>query len=233
MIVYIDQIILSDLIVNYLFIKLIKKIFKEKTNVLRLVIGLFISVLSFSLFFVPFKYIYNLRYFIGIFIGLIVFYKKNIKIWIIETSLYYLANICFVGTLVIFNVNNIIILFLSVLFTIVLIILSNYKHKFMKENILEYNVKINKLELSGFLDTGNQTYCDFIPVVFINSKYYSSDFHYYKKVSVKTVYHNELIDIYKGPLLTIDKNDYVVYYSFVKSLDKDIILNQELRKKDD
>lgn len=233
MVVYIDQVIASNVIVNYFFIKLIQVIFNEKVKIFRLIIGLIVSVLSMVLFLIPFRYIYNIRYFIGILVGFIIFYKKNIKTCIVEIALYYIVNICFVGTLVIFKVNNIILLFLSMLFTIVLIIISNYKDKVIKDKSLEYNVKINNLKLVGFLDTGNQTYCDFIPVVFVNSKYYSEEFTYYKKIMVNTINKEQQVDIYKGPLLKLNKKDYVVYYSFIKSLDKDIILNQELGDEND
>ena len=147
MIIYIDQIIVSDIIVNYFFIKLIKVIFKEKINIFRLITGLLLSVMSISLFFIPAKYIYNLRYFIGIIIGFIVFYNKNIKACIIQIAIYYLINLSFIGTLVIFNINNIILLVLSMLFILVLFIISNYKDKVIKDKKFEYNVRINKLKL--------------------------------------------------------------------------------------
>ena len=129
----------------------------------------------------------------------------------------YLINLSFIGTLVIFNINNIILLVLSMLFILVLFIISNYKDKVIKDKKFEYNVRINKLKLIGYLDTGNQVYCDFIPVVFVNKKYFSSDFTLYKKILVKTVLKEEEIDIYKGPLLTLNKKGYFVYYSFIES----------------
>lgn len=228
MIIYIDQIIASNVIINLLFIKFIQVLFKEKINIIRIILGLIVSVLSLCLFFVSTKYIYNLRYFVGIVIGIIVFLKKNYKETIIQIVLYYLLNLCFIGTLVIFNVDNTILLYLSSIFVIILWAIESYKSIYIKNKKNYIKVRINKLTLQGFLDTGNTTYCDGIPVVFIKEKYKDYNFIYYKKIITYTITGFKEIDIYKGPLLIKDKKEYVVYYSFVKSLNKELILNCEL-----
>jgi hypothetical protein len=228
MIIYVDLLITSNLFINYLFIKFIHILFKEKGSIIRIIISLIISLLSLLLFFAPSKYIYNLRYFVGIIIGLIAFLKKDFKTSIIQIVIYYLLNISFIGTLVIFNINNMFLLFISAFFVITLWIIESYKITFIKQNSQHKKIRINKLKLNGYLDSGCNTYCDSIPVVFVNEKYLNFDFTFFKKMEVLTINGYNSIDIYKGPLLYVDKKEYVVYYSFVKSLNKDIIISNDL-----
>lgn len=228
MIVYIDQVITSNIVINYLFIKLITLMFKEKINILKMIIALIVSIISLGLFFVPSKYIYNLRYFVGIVIGAIAFIKKDYKTTIIQTVIYYLLNLSFIGTLVIFNIKNIVLLYISGLFICVLWIIESYKNIIIKNRKYEYNVSINNVKIKAYLDSGNKTYCDGIPVVFIKKKYQSNMYKYYKEICVNTIKGTEHINVYKGPPLIKGKNKYIVYYAFVESLEKDLILNYEL-----
>ena len=86
-VVYLDLVILSTIFVNYLFITSIGYLIKERVKVIRTILGISISLLSLVLFIVPIKYIYNLRYFVGILIG-VVSYKKG-KNKLIGISLMY------------------------------------------------------------------------------------------------------------------------------------------------
>lgn len=227
MIIYIDLIILSNLFVNYIFIKTIKIIFKERVNIPLLVTSLFISFLSMSLFFISSKYIYNLRYFIGILIGYVAFYKKDIKTLIIQIVIFYLLNISFIGALVIFHVNNIILLLICSIFISLLWFIDSFK-KECSINNNNYRIKIKDKIYFGFVDSGNNTYCDDIPVVYLDSNNLDDNFEYYKCIKVFTINGYSKVDIYKGPLLYINKKHYIAYYSFVKSLGKKVILNKEL-----
>ena len=86
MIVYLDLVIISTIIVNYAFIKTISLIFKEKMNIIKIIVGLILSVLSLLLFILP-SSIYNLRYFVGIIIGIVSFKYDNIQNFIIKIAL--------------------------------------------------------------------------------------------------------------------------------------------------
>ena len=227
MILYLDIIILLNLLINYIFIKAIKLIYKEKMNIFQFILSMIISLASFSLFFVSSKYIYNLRYFIGIIIGFVAFYKKDFKTIIVQTCIYYMLNIAFIGSLVIFNINNIFLLLLCSLFISTLWFIDSFKKD---KNIFQinYKVRINNKIYNGFLDTGNNSLCENIPIIYIDCKELNCDYKYYKTISVFTINGPTKIDVYNGPLLCINKNDYYVYYSFVKSLGKKVILNKEL-----
>lgn len=228
MVIYIEQIIATNVIVNYVFIKAINLVFKEKTNRFFLFLGLLISVLSLTLFFVPTKYLFNLRYIVGIIIGIVVFHKGSIKEKLLKIIIYYFLNITFVGTLVIFNVKNDLLLYGSLLLVVLMWMIENYKSFVIKDKQLTYDVIIGKIKVKGYLDSGNQTYCNGIPVVFIKSKYQNNDFIYEKQINVSGIGSNTMIDIYSGPLLLIKNQEYVVYYAFVNHLMADVILNWEL-----
>lgn len=228
MIIYVDLIILSNLFVNYIFIKTIKIVFRERINILMLLLSLFVSLISFGLFFIPSKYIYNLRYFIGILIGLIAFYKNDIKTLIIQIVIFYLLNISFIGTLVIFNINNFVLLLISSILVAILWLIDSFKKDNSFNKINNSCIKIGKKTYKGFIDTGNNTSCDNIPVVYLDLNYLDNNYEYYKSIKVFTINGYSNVDIYKGPLLYINKKHYVTYYSFVKSLGKKVILNKEL-----
>lgn len=228
MIIYLDQIVISDILINYIFIKLIKILFKEKENIVRTILGLLLSVLSLALYIFFFKYMNILRYFVGILVGLIVFFKKDIKVSIIQIVLYYLLNFSFVGTLVIFNANNLLLLFVSAIFIICLWIVQNYKSIFIKSKSYEYNVKVGSNKIQAFLDSGNNSFFEGIPIVYLKNKYLTDKFTYYKSTYIKGLTNFEKVDIYKGPLLLMNNKEYYVYYVFVKSLEKEMILNFDL-----
>ena len=107
-VVYLDLVIISTILVNYLFIVSIGYLIGERTSFIRICFGLLISVMSLFLYIVPIKYIYNLRYFIGLLIG-IVSYKKG-KNKVLGITFMYLINLGFIGSLVVFQITSIILL---------------------------------------------------------------------------------------------------------------------------
>lgn len=228
MILYIDLIIILNIIVNYIFIKTIKIIYKEKFTILEFFTSIFVTTISFSLFFIPLKYIYNLRYYVGILIGLCAFYKKDIKVLLIQIIMFYLLNISFIGTLVIFKIDNIILLFICILFVISLWFIESFKKDFIKSNNNIYKIKIGSKSYMGYYDSGNSSYCDNIPVIYIDNTYLSKEYKAYKEISVSTISGKTSVLVYNGPLLHLNNKDYIVYYAFIKSLGNKVILNKEL-----
>ena len=142
--------------------------------------------------------------------------------------MFYLLNISFIGTLVIFNINNTIMLYISLLFITILWIIENCKNIIIKEKKFEFHVKLEKRTLKGFFDTGNNVTYEGIPVVFIKEKYFTNSFKYKDQILISTINNTSLVNIYSGPLLQYKNRKHIVYYTFIKSLDKDIILNMEL-----
>ena len=92
MIIYIDLLILSTILVNFVFIKTIALIFKEKLSMIRVSISLILSVLLLLLYFLPYQFYFFIRYFMGIIIGMIAFQKSDIKQKLIKIVIFYLLN---------------------------------------------------------------------------------------------------------------------------------------------
>lgn len=226
MIVYLDLVIISTIIVNYAFIKTISLIFKEKMNIIKIILGLILSVLSLLLFILP-SSIYNLRYFVGIIIGIVSFKYDNIQNFIIKIALFYLLNMAFIGTLVIFNIHNIILMLIALLYVLILFILENYKK--YNSNIY-HQVKINNILINAILDTGNETYYQGVPIVFIKNKYFNNEFKLIGSLAINNVNSIDIINIYDGPLIKTINNEkeMKVYYAFSDTIQYDLILHQEL-----
>lgn len=224
MIVYLDLVILATIIVNFAFIKTIYLIFHEKIKIFKLILGLILSVLSLLLFIMPLS-IYNLRYFIGIIIGLVSFNYDNLQNYIIKIALFYLLNMAFIGSLVVFNIHNILIMIIALLYTLILFIIENYKKT--NKNIY-YQVIINNKKLNAILDTGNETYYKGVPVVFIKLNFKDNSFIKIGELEIKNVLTNNVIDIYKGPNLIIKNKTINTYYAFTNNIQYDLILHQEI-----
>lgn len=223
MIIYIDLIIISTIFVNYLFIKTINIMFKEKTSYIRLIVSLLVSVLSLALYLLPYKTYFVIRYFIGIIIGIIAFKNNNPKSKIIKIIIFYILNMSFIGTLVVFKIKNIIPMILSVIYIILLYLIQNYKEVFKNEYI--YKVKINKKTYKGYMDTGNTSTYKSIPIIYINKKYQTNEFKKIASTYISTISSNILIDIYEGDYLIYNKKKYNVYYSFTDNITYDLLLN--------
>lgn len=223
MIIYIDLIIISTIFVNYLFIKTINIMFKEKTSYIRLIVSLLVSVLSLALYLLPYKTYFVIRYFIGIIIGIIAFKNNNPKSKIIKIIIFYILNMSFIGTLVVFKIKNIIPMILSVIYIILLYLIQNYKEVFKNEYI--YKVKINKKTYKGYMDTGNTSTYKSIPIIYINKKYQTKEFKKIASTYISTISSNILVDIYEGDYLIYNKKKYNVYYSFTDNITYDLLLN--------
>lgn len=226
MIVYLDLIIISTIIVDFTFLKIIGIIWNEKIKIFRLICGLLINIILILSFIFPFKDLIYLRYIIGTFIILVVFEIKSIKDYFIKVITYYILNIMYIGIIAIFNIKDIYILIVSLIIVSLLWLVQNYKIITIKEVSHLYNIKIGKELYKGYLDTGNCVYYEGIPVVLMNYKHYS---RIYKRIgSTKVVGINySIIDIYDGPPLRCGNSEYIVYYTFTNNINYDLILHRD------
>lgn len=222
-VVYLDLVILSTILVNYLFIVSIGYLIGERTNIIRVIIGVLISVLSLFLYIVPIEYIYNLRYFIGLLIG-VVSYKKG-KNKILGITFMYLINLGFIGSLVVFRITSIILLIVVALLIVIMHALIHFVKPVIKTSNLTYNVLIDKVKLIGFLDTGNSSSYKGLPLIYINEVYKTKIFSFIGRCKISVVTGDELIDIYMGPKIFVKNRSYKVYYVFSKNITSDVILN--------
>lgn len=223
MIVYLDIVLASTFIVNFAFLKTISLIDKKHISTLLIIIASSVGSVSIFMFLLPYKWMFNLRYFVGIIIGLICFHNDAFKSKVIKIACFYMLNFMFIGTLVIFEIASIKTFLLALLYVLVLFIIENFQNK-------EFNkdVYVDDVLLHGLVDTGNSTSYKQKPVVFLKEKYLNDNFIYIGYTLCQTVQGVFNINIYKGPPLKISKSSYFVYYAFMKINNYDIILNKEI-----
>jgi hypothetical protein len=222
MVVYLDLVILSTVLVNTLMIMGIECILNGKLSIIRVILSNVVLVLSLGLYLINIKELIFIRYLIGILIGYISFNKCNIKSKIIKIVVYYLFNISLVGVLEIFEIRNLGLLILSVIFIICLGMIISFYNK----NELE--VKVNNLSLNALYDSGNYSFYKGVPVVYLDYKYFNSSFIFVDKLVVNTISSKTLINIYTGPVLKINNKVFNVYYAFSDIKNFDVILHKDL-----
>ncbi len=231
MIVYLDLVIISMIISDYAMLKTIALIFKEKINKLRFFFAIIFCVISLLLFIFPLKKMLLFRYFVGIVVVIIAYPFKNYKDLIIKIITFYLLNIAFIGTIIVFKIDNIYMLGIALLYVLVSKIIESYQNIIINENILTYKVKIENYKLKGYLDTGNTTYYKGLPVVFIKDIYQSSQLFTKKGVmNLKGINSLSMVDVYEGPPLYVNNSSQIVYYVFNSMIDYDIILNRDCKE---
>lgn len=228
MIVYLDLLILSTVVVNWAFIKTIAFFFKEKLNLIRLLLALVLSVGLLFLYLLPYRAYFALRYIAGIVIGIVAFHPKNIKVKIIEIVIFYFLTMAFIGTLFVFQVKSVILMLVSLLYVIVLYIIQNYQKIFQKEQHFQMNIQIGTFYIKGYYDTGNTSYYQEIPIVYLDKKYQDSQFQKIDSLIIQTIDGHSQIDIYTGPLLWAKNQSYVVVYAFVDQMGHHAILHRDI-----
>lgn len=227
MIIYWDLVILTNIIIDYAFLKTIAVIFNEKIKIVRLILGLLIGSFSLLLFLMPIKYLYNLRYIMGILMGMIVYKVNKPKKRFLMIISFYIINLVFIGSLVIFEVNSLFFLLITMFYVIIITMIEKILMKKIKKET-KYLVKINNQILKGLLDTGNNCYYLNKPVVFLDNKYYNDCFYFISCLEINVINSKEIIKIYSGPRISINNSIYEVYYSFSNIEEYDIILNNML-----
>lgn len=228
MIVYLDLLILSTVVVNWAFIKTIAFFFKEKLNLIRLLLALVLSVGLLFLYLLPYRAYFALRYIAGIVIGIVAFHPKNIKVKIIEIVIFYFLTMAFIGTLFVFQVRSVILMLVSLLYVIILYIIQNYQKIFQKEQHFQMNIQIGTFYIKGYYDTGNTSYYQEIPIVYLDKKYQNSQFQKIDSLIIQTIDGHSQIDIYTGPLLWSKNQSYVVVYAFVDQMAHHAILHRDI-----
>lgn len=227
MVVYLDLVLFANILVDYAFLKTIALLYHEKIKWYRMLIALVIGCISIMLFIIPCKYLYNIRYIIGILMALLAYNSKKPKKRFLMIISFYLINLSFIGSLVIFEIKNSIFLVIALLY----IMLLHIFEKILKINYQDdYLVYLNNKLLNGLLDTGNNCLYNNLPIVFIHNKYKSPEFSFLDNINITTINNVNNLDIYQGPLLKINKQYIKVLYCFSEIKDYDIILNKVMEE---
>ena len=225
MIVYWDLVVLTNLIIDYAFLKTIAVVFKEEVRWYRLLISLLLGLGSLFLFLLPIKYLYNLRYVIGIFMGMIAYnYSNQLKRFQMIIS-FYIINLVFIGSLVIFEVHSIWLLLITMIYVIILTIVEKTLSKKIKEDVW---VKIDNQKLKALIDTGNKCYYLNKPVIFLDERLLNNKYKYLGELEITTISSKQIIKVYIGPKLLINNQKQDVFYSFSKIDNYDVILHNSM-----
>lgn len=226
MVIYWDLVIITNLVVDYAFIKTIAVIFKEELKWYRILIAIILGSGSIFLFLLPIKYLYNLRYVIGIFMGMIAYKSLNpVKRFVMIIS-FYIINLVFIGSLFIFKIKNIFFLLIMMLFVIILTILEKTLNN--KLRIETCIVKIKNQKIKALIDTGNNCYYLNKAVVFLNNSFYNDEYKFIGKIEISTISNKNIINIYQGPKLNVNNQFIDVFYSFSEIENYDIILHNSM-----
>lgn len=227
MVIYWDLVVITNLIIDYAFLKTIAVIFKEKIGLFRMIFSLILGSLSILLFLMPVKYLYNLRYVIGIMMGMVAYKVKKPEKRLLMITCFYIINLVFIGSLVIFEIKSIFLLLVTMFYVIILTMIEkalNNKVKIEKE----YVVTIKDKHLKGLFDTGNKCYYKNKPVVFLENTYFSEEFIFIDELEIDVINSKQIIKIYNGPKILVNNYQYEVYYSFTNIEEYDIILNNSI-----
>ncbi len=159
--------------------------------------------------------------------GMIAYNSKNPKKRLLMIISFYIINLVFIGSLVIFEIQNIFFLLITMIYTIILTMIENVLNKKINKED-EYIVKMNNINLIGLLDTGNTCYYLRKPVVFIKEEHFSEEFIYIGNLEIEVINSSQKVKIYRGPKILINDRQYEVYYSFTHIDQYDIILNNSM-----
>lgn len=226
MVIYWDLVLIINVIVDYAFLKTIAIIFKEEIKWYRALIAILLGSCSLLLFFIPIKYLYNIRYVIGILMGMVAYKCLNPMKRFLMIISFYIINLIFVGSLIIFEVQNTFFLLLMMFLVIILTVMEKILNKKIKNEL--YCVKIQNRKLKVLLDTGNNSYYLNKPIIFLDNRLLNNEYQIIGKIEIMTISGKQLIEVYQGPNIQINNQIKDVFYSFCKLDNYDAILHSTM-----
>lgn len=209
MVVYLDLLFLENFLINGVFLYLIEKIYKTKLKLIRIILGGIIGgvIVIISLFYHEAYFFFKILG--GVIIGLVGLEKLESIKNVVKISSFYTLNLASIGLVSSFGIINHWLIYFSIGLILVIYIIESNKNIFIFSNQLKYNITVNfnktSLNLIGYLDTGNFSSCDNIPIIYIHEKYYPKELIYYdsKLVKIATVNNVNYLKAYEPKKCTI------------------------------
>lgn len=190
MVIYIDLLILFNFIINFIFLYVIETIYQEKIAIRKIFLGGVIGGLLVLGFLLDYYLYYFFKIFGGIIVGIIGWQKKGGVKMIVKISSFYVLNFASIGLIGCFQIKTWYWLFLSMGAIMVIYFIESNKKIDIFINQLKYNISVTffdkKINLEGYLDTGNFSVCDNLPIIYLSNKYFSN-YEAYKIVEINTV----------------------------------------------
>jgi hypothetical protein len=234
MVIYLDLLFIFNSFINAIFIYAIELCYKEKISLKRILIGGFIGGLLIVGFLFDYYIYYILKIIGGLIIGFIGFKGSSLKI-IVKTTSFYIINFASIGLINSFNISEWYLFILSVVGIILIYFIENNRKSLIFINSYKYNISVSfgntRLKLEGFLDTGNFSKFDDLPIIYISDKY-QQNYSVYKLVNINTINGVSYSKSYKPSSFIIEVNhkklERDVLVVFTKLKDFDCLLNAEL-----
>lgn len=235
MTVYLDLLFLFNFGVNVFFLYVLALIYRERVSWRRITAG---GLLGGTLVFAfLFDYVVYLicKLAGGMLVAGIGFKGRGLARFAIRSSSFYIVNLASVGLASSFRINKWYFLLAAAIVLTILIFVENNKKTDIFINSLKYNISVTFNEkviaTEGYLDTGNFSACDGLPIVYMAEKYRPrGSFH--KTVVVSTVNGPALTKTYRPSsfILRKGKEDVVcdVLVAFTDLRGFDCLLNAEL-----
>ena len=238
--IYIDELIVLNFIIDYILIDITGKILKYNTKLSRKIISCIIGQTSIIYLFFNLGnfFLFIFKIVIGIFMILVAFGYNDIKTTIKNILSFYIISFLLGGTLYYFKIENIIEYQYFLL--LIPVFMNTYKHwAYNLKDIFSTKYKVTIylnngkiLFLNGHMDTGNSLIDPITnkKVIIINKKVNEK----YMFVPYKTIDNESLLKCFKPKKVYIDglgeRNDILVGVTDKKFIGFNCLLNYELIK---
>ena len=235
MVIYIDLLIIFNFMINFIFLYAIEIIYHEKIAIVKLLLGGVIGGLLVLGFLFDYYLYYFLKIFGGIIVGIIGWQKNSGVKLIVKISSFYVLNFASVGLVGCFQIKTWYWLFFSMGAIMVIYFIESNKKIDIFINQLKYNISVTffdkSINLEGYLDTGNFSVCDNLPIIYLSKKYFAN-YVAYKMVEINTVNGCSKLITYKPQkfIIEIGKHQYQkeVLVVFTDLHEFDCLLNNDL-----
>lgn len=217
--IYIDLLILLNIVLDFIILISISIILKRNVKLRRIILGSLFGGLTILMLFIKLTAFTStiFKLIIGLLMVIITFGYKNLK-YTLNNFYYLLVNSLILGgglyLIKDYGYYNYYILIIN--FVIIMIIYLKQMQKF-KDNYVHYAkvdiyFKDKSYKLNGYLDTGNKLYDQYKkrPIILVNKKinYSDEDIIY---VPCRTINNSSLIKCFKPEKLVINRKEYVNY----------------------
>jgi|GEM_PF-625040 len=207
MVVYLDLLFLMNFAINSLFVYLITLIYQEKAVPWRIIIaGLFGGALVFGFLF-DYAVYHFLKICGGVLVGVLGFKIRKMRDLVLKLSSFYILNFFSVGLVAAYRIRTWYLLALALSSVALVFMVESNKKSRIFLNSCQYNISVSSekksLRLVGYLDTGNFSKCDDVPIVYLARKY-EGDFKFHKTVIIRTVGGTMALPCYKPKSFAIE-----------------------------
>ena len=243
MVIYIDLLIILNLIYDYLILKVVSIVLKRNTNNKRLLLASLVGEISILFLVFNFNYILLLisKIILAIIMNIIAFKQKGLRYLLVNLSYFYMLSIILGGFIYYLHIHGVnylcIICLIPIVFT-VYIIQHNKRNNLQNyyDAVITFNNN-HKIKVVSYLDTGNNIVdpISLKPVIIVNKKLCENNYKKFIYVNIKVLNHTSLLKCIK--VKSIELNNHIIKNVLIGLSDDEIkidgvdcILNNKLRK---